>query len=46
MNEGEEPIDPVYVWQNDWWEGEQDVILVAAARVEDVKLRNKWKIKE
>ena len=46
INDGKDYSHPKYIWQNDWWEGEQDVILVAAARVEDIKLGDKWKIKE
>ena len=30
--------DPNYVWEYDWWEGEEDVIILGLAKVEDIDL--------
>jgi len=30
--------EPSYVWENDWWEGEEDLIIVAVAKIEDIDL--------
>ena len=37
---------PKYVWENDWWEGEQDVLLVAIAPVSEIDLPEKWDVKD
>ena len=33
LNEGESWDQPKYIWEMDWWEGEQDIDLVFAAPV-------------
>ena len=37
---------PKYVWEYDWWEGEQDVLLVAIAPVSEIDLPEKWDVKD
>ena len=32
------------VWENDWWEGQQDVWVIAAAPIEEIELQDKWNI--
>lgn len=43
LNDGDW-INPKWVWENDWWEGEDDVELIAAAPVFAVSLDDKWRI--
>ena len=38
LNDGPDFLSPLYVWENDWWEGEQDIELVAAAPISRVRL--------
>ena len=44
LNDGEDWLNPDWIWEDDWWEGEQDVELVAAAPVGDIKLSEEWRI--
>lgn len=44
LNEGYDNEHPHYIWENDWWEGEQFVELVAVAPVFNVKLADEWRI--
>ena len=39
-------FDKEYIWESDWWEGEQDVELIAAAPVAFVTLGNEWRFDE
>ena len=32
------------VWEYDWWEGEQDVWVIAAVPIEKIELSDKWNI--
>ena len=34
--------DPKYVWESDWWEGEEDVIIIGVAKVEDIDLSKEF----
>ena len=38
--------DPKYVWETDWWEGEDDVYLLGVAPVEDIDLSKYWSVDE
>lgn len=46
LNEGKDYLNPEFVWEFDWWEGQQDVELVAFAPVSFVKLTDEWKVVE
>lgn len=37
-------INPKWVWEYDWWEGQQNVELEAFAPVDLVKLSDEWKV--
>lgn len=43
MNDGDW-MNPDYCWENDWWEGKDDIILVAAAPISEIELDKKWRI--
>ena len=43
IDDGEDWDHPCWVWENDWWEGEQNVELIAAADVADIKLSDEFK---
>ena len=34
----------VATWEYDWWEGQQDVWVIAAAPIEEIELQDKWNI--
>ena len=34
----------VATWEYDWWEGQQDVWVIAAAPIEKIELQDKWNI--
>lgn len=44
LNDGDDWNHPRYVWEYDWWEGEPDIQLIAAAPVCDVVLPNRWRL--
>ena len=44
LNDGESWDNPEWIWENDWWEGQQDVDLIAAAPIYAVKLEEKWRM--
>jgi len=42
LNDGIDCFNPDWIWEYDWWEGEQDVILLAAAPISEVELNDQW----
>ena len=46
LNEGDDYLNSDYVWEYDWWEEERDVILVAAAPINDLILPKEWQFAE
>lgn len=38
INDGEDYGNPDYIWENDWWEGQQDVELIATAPISEIDL--------
>lgn len=34
----------VATWEYDWWEGQQDVWVIAAVPIEKIELQDKWNI--
>lgn len=34
----------VAMWEYDWWEGQQDVWVIAATPIEKIELQDKWNI--
>lgn len=44
LNDGEDWLNPKWIWETDWWEGEPYVELIAAAPVMDVDLDDKYKL--
>lgn len=44
LNEGNDWATPKYIWENDWWAGQQDVDLIAVAPVYAIKLDDEWKV--
>lgn len=40
INDAQSDGEPQYIWEHDWWEGEQDVELIAAAPVSLITLKN------
>lgn len=36
--------EEIVIWENDWWEGQQDVFIIAAAPIEKIELPDKWNI--
>lgn len=37
-------IGEVAMWEYDWWEGQQDVWVIAAVPIEKIELQDKWNI--
>ena len=37
MDDGDDWMHPSFVWETDWWEGEQYVDLVAIAPIDEIK---------
>ena len=44
LNDGEDCFRPKWVWEYDWWEGEQDVELIAAAPISDIDISETFAI--
>ena len=38
LNDGPDWFTPRYVWESDWWEGQQDIILVGSLPVSRIRL--------
>lgn len=38
INDGPDSNTSDYIWENDWWEGQQDVELIAAAPISQIDL--------
>lgn len=36
--------DDCWVWQNDWWEGEDEIELFGFAPLDEIELDDRWKI--
>lgn len=34
----ESSTETYYAWENNWWKGEEDLIIVAVAKIEDIDL--------
>lgn len=45
LYDGENYDNPHYIWEDDWWEGEEDVKLIAVAPSCDIELPKKWRLK-
>lgn len=44
LNEGPDWTTPKYVWENDWWEGQEHIEVIAMAPVYAIDLGDKWKL--